>query len=95
MKLKELIEAKGWVGWATPQSKGRNLKLNWPHASKGRSFAKKKWKDGVTEHRLDILTSNDPILLKSKVDVHRISKTLPKVVQQAEMKRNSVFCTSA
>lgn len=63
--------------------------------AKGGALLRKNGKMELPEHRLDILTSNDPILLKSKVDVHRISKTLPKVVQQAEMKRNSVFCTSA
>lgn len=63
--------------------------------AKGGALLRINGKMGLPEHRLDILTSNDPILLKSKVNVHRISKTLPKVAQQAEMKRNSGFCTRA
>lgn len=63
--------------------------------AKGGALQRINGKMGLPELKLDILTSNDPVLLKSKVDVHRIGKPLPKVAQQAETKRNSGFCTRA
>lgn len=71
------------------------MRLSWPHVSKRKSFALKDGKMGLPEHRLDIPTPREPILLSSKGDESRISKPLPKAAQQAEKKRNSVFGTRA
>lgn len=52
-------------------------------------------KMGLPEHRLDILTPNDPILLTGKGDESRIGKTLPQSRTASKKKRNPTFCKRA
>lgn len=52
-------------------------------------------KMGLPEHRLDILTPNDPILLTGKGDESRIGKTLPQSCTASKKKRNPMFCKRA
>lgn len=72
------------VGYFSGQGKESEAEL--ATCKQGGALQRINGKMGLPEHRLDIMTSNDPILLKSKVDVHRIGKTLPKVAQKQRRK---------
>lgn len=78
MTSKGLIEEREGKGIA--ESQGRRPSLSWP-CGKGKSFAEKDGKMGLPDHRLDILTPSEPILLTGKGDEPRIGKTLPKAAQ--------------
>lgn len=88
LELKGLIEGKGGGHYCSEQGKASEAAL--ATCKQREELCLEKWKDGVARAQAG---HPDPILLTSKVGMHRISKTLPKVAQKAETKRNAVFCT--